>query len=344
MRFWSKFYIGFILIVVASVTTIAQDIHFSQFFANPLTLNPASSGGFKEDWRVMAIHRGQWNKINAGFNTTSIGADMNFKGGVLNQDMIGVSLNLYSDDMAGILGHQVISLAGAYHRTLDGHKKHRISGGIQMAYSQKTYNSDDLIFGDQFGEYNYDPDLVTEENLNFDNIPNFNFNAGLVYSYRISGENHVNFGFATYQIGAPNESLIESDNELSSRYSLELSANFDVTPKLSLRPHLLYMNQSRAKDFNPGLEVQYGLFPDMKLMLGVWYRSQDAVIGLVGLGYKNIEARLSYDQNTSSLGDITGATNLDSGAKVNAWEASIIIKGVLNRAVAKEYTVPCGIF
>ena len=40
----------------------AQDIHFSQFYASPLTLNPAMTGFVNGDCRAGVIYRNQWKR------------------------------------------------------------------------------------------------------------------------------------------------------------------------------------------------------------------------------------------------------------------------------------------
>ena len=46
-----------LFISVGKVT--AQDIHFSQFYMSPLTLNPATAGAYK-DINVTTNYRDQW--------------------------------------------------------------------------------------------------------------------------------------------------------------------------------------------------------------------------------------------------------------------------------------------
>ena len=46
------------------VTIRAQDPAFSQFFASPLTLNPALTGKFSGVVRVAGNYRDQWPQIN----------------------------------------------------------------------------------------------------------------------------------------------------------------------------------------------------------------------------------------------------------------------------------------
>ena len=65
-----------LLLVTASQ---AQDPGFSQFFASPLTLNPALTGKFNGVLRVAGNYRNQWPDINNAFITTTVSID----GGIL---------------------------------------------------------------------------------------------------------------------------------------------------------------------------------------------------------------------------------------------------------------------
>ena len=71
----NRFLITIFLLCTAYVIQ-AQDIHFSQFYASPLTLNPAATGDFKGDWRINNIYRKQWNAISPGYMTNALGFDM----------------------------------------------------------------------------------------------------------------------------------------------------------------------------------------------------------------------------------------------------------------------------
>src|SRR5688572_5091034 len=58
-------------------TSSAQDIHFSQYYFSPLTMNPAYTGKYKGDFRLFGNYRKQWRLINDAYNTFSAGGDMN---------------------------------------------------------------------------------------------------------------------------------------------------------------------------------------------------------------------------------------------------------------------------
>ncbi|HEY8690580.1 MAG TPA: type IX secretion system membrane protein PorP/SprF, partial [Chitinophagaceae bacterium] len=53
----------------------AQDPHFSQFFASPLTLNPALTGKFDGTLRVAGNYRNQWPAFNNVYTTSTLNVD-----------------------------------------------------------------------------------------------------------------------------------------------------------------------------------------------------------------------------------------------------------------------------
>src|ERR1700741_1888562 len=50
---------------------VAQDPIFSQFYASPLTVNPALAGNGNSDWRLIGVHRSQWMASGVDPLTTS---------------------------------------------------------------------------------------------------------------------------------------------------------------------------------------------------------------------------------------------------------------------------------
>ena len=75
----------FLAVVAACMSQLglqAQDIHFSQFFAAPLLINPANTGMSGRDIRVANIYRNQWAKIGIPYETiiTSVDKGINIAG------------------------------------------------------------------------------------------------------------------------------------------------------------------------------------------------------------------------------------------------------------------------
>src|ERR1700748_2299843 len=90
----------FLCILFFSVVK-AQDPHFSQFFASPLTLNPALTGKFDGDVRIAGNYRNQWPTINRAFTTGTVSADFHImKNKISEVDTWGVGIMALTDQSA----------------------------------------------------------------------------------------------------------------------------------------------------------------------------------------------------------------------------------------------------
>src|SRR5687768_3272675 len=104
---------------------MAQDIHFSQYYLSPLSLNPANTGNYKGDYRFFGNYRSQWRDLNNAFNTYSAGGDFNIY--PKNINMSG-GLIFISDKSSGNLIVNKIMPSAAGHVKYAGFKLH---AGIQ---------------------------------------------------------------------------------------------------------------------------------------------------------------------------------------------------------------------
>src|SRR5579863_4050758 len=93
------------LLLILSAAAKAQDPGFSQFFASPLTLNPALTGKFNGVVRVAGNYRNQWPAINNAFITSTASIDGHLLGSRLPEnDTWGIGLMAMTDKTAsGIL-------------------------------------------------------------------------------------------------------------------------------------------------------------------------------------------------------------------------------------------------
>jgi len=89
--------ISFVLI---STPALCQDIHFSQFYFSPLTLNPAQTGFFNGKHRIAANYKSQWKRATGGdpYVTFSGSYDMHIlERSMKAADMAGMGLSAFSD-------------------------------------------------------------------------------------------------------------------------------------------------------------------------------------------------------------------------------------------------------
>src|SRR6187402_2266959 len=111
----------------------AQDPHFSQFFASPLTLNPAFTGKFDGQLRLAANHRDQWPSIPKAYVTTSASLDFSIlKSKIPEGDVFGIGFSGLSDKSAdAALKLNYGSLSMSYHKALDEDGYNTIGAGFQ---------------------------------------------------------------------------------------------------------------------------------------------------------------------------------------------------------------------
>jgi len=63
-----KYIFLFIALLLFQVYSYAQDPHFSQFFASPLTINPANTGNFSGSLRAALNSRTQLPEFNNAYS------------------------------------------------------------------------------------------------------------------------------------------------------------------------------------------------------------------------------------------------------------------------------------
>ena len=89
------------IIVGGNKTTFGQDPIFTQFYANPMYLNPAFAGS-RVCPRVALNYRNEWPNISGNFVTTA--ADYGQKGGVY----FGIKDNCFTDNTKTIKSAHII--------------------------------------------------------------------------------------------------------------------------------------------------------------------------------------------------------------------------------------------
>src|ERR1700722_13239250 len=128
----------------------AQDPGFSQFFASPLTLNPALTGKFNGVLRVAGNYRNQWPDVNNAFITSTVSIDAPiFKDRLPANDTWGLGLMAMSDRTAsGILTSNYMSISTAYHKSLDEDGLQTLGVGFQGTYASLSLDGQRLYFQD----------------------------------------------------------------------------------------------------------------------------------------------------------------------------------------------------
>jgi len=353
-------------IIIGELTAEAQDLHFSQFYNSPLTLNPALTGRMKEDYRAVLNYRNQWRQINSTYATSALSADMNFKPGTSKLvDKIGAGFIVLNDELAsganpgdgtGMFNgvYKNVSFIGslAAHKTLDRRQRHKLSIGLQGGYVQTGLNASGLNFNNQVQNFQIVQTLPTGASLRTTPYGYMDVNAGAFWDFNVNPKLDVYAGISFFNVNNPKEALytaIQDKNKLPNRSVSTIGFSYKLSEKVALLPSFVYQNDAKAVDFIAGSAIGYKMLSsnDKKaftLLGGLYYRMQDAAIAMIGAKFRNYQVGFSYDATTSSLNNVKNDPNIGQKAVVNAFEVSLIYLGFFKRAVPNQTSIPCRFF
>ena len=207
-----KILLGVSAALVLTSSVHAQDAHFTQYFASPLTLNPALTGLVQCDLRVSANYRNQWASVSSNpYTTASLSYDMaTLKGKLNNGSALGIGiLAMYDRAGQGALTNINVGLSVAYHLALGVEKRHTISLGVQGVLVQKSIDFNKLDFEDEFNPNTGVAEYTTGEFTGNTDLNYPDFNAGFMYSGRVSDHATAYAGFSYYHLTQPVETFFE---------------------------------------------------------------------------------------------------------------------------------------
>lgn len=317
--------------VVCLLSAFGQDIHFSQFNASPLTLNPALTGKLECTYRAAVNYRNQWNAIPAPFVTYSAAFDAALLKNKLNGSALGIGVLGFNDRSGdGNLTNTTLGLSLAYHQRIG--EGSQLSAGFQGAFVNKNVDIANLIFPNQIGPGG--PVIGAPNGESFQGGFNYvDLNAGMHWSTVGDGFSFT-LGGAVYHILEPNESFLgATDNNLPRRIVGHGSLSFELGDQFSLSPSGLYMVQAGSSQINAGTSLGYHM-DEASLYFGAWHRyagtNPDAIIALVGLEFSSLLFGFSYDITISE------ASNANNGR--GGFELSLSYNGCVE---AKRKITSC---
>lgn len=328
MRFFNKIFLS--LVLVASLSSVfGQDAHFSQFYANPLYLNPAFAGT-QVCPRFVMNYRNQWPGINNAFNTISASYDKHYDG---IQGGLGFQfMNDYEAD--GALSN--IRAAVSYSYRMEINHKYSLKTGFEAAFDQKSIDPNKLTFNDQIDPRYGFVDFNGAINPTAESFPRTKRNKlDLSVGTLIYGEKYF-AGLAAHHLTEPDEGL-NKVSKLPMKVTFHAGAVFqpsEIIEDLTVSPNLIYQSQGGFNTLNTGVYVNKDI-----LVFGLWYRmslgsNADAMNILLGIKQKTYRIGYSYDLTLSRL-----RTN-----SAGAHELSLAIDFKCKKKKRKFKTISCPVF
>lgn len=273
----------------------AQDAHLSQFYSAPLYLNPAmagTTGGI----RISSSYRLQWPNINGGFQTINYCTDA-----YLSKVRGGIGL-VFQNNISpqGILQNKHIGLIYSQQIKLFGGKI-IIAPALQFSFLQYSLDWSKLSFGDQI-----DPRRGfvwgTQEipgSYPIQKTSMLDFGTGLVlYTSRL------NLGAALHHFTQPGYGFIYG-TMLPMKLTLHGAytfGNISEEKGCSFTSNFLILKQLDFQEYVLGTSFKYN-----RIVAGLAYRVNDALIGYAGFQNRFFKLVYSYDAGVSKLTQTGGA-------------------------------------
>ena len=291
---------------VSSLKLYAQDIQFSQFYANVLYLNPAFTGN-SHATRIIGHQRLQWPGLDAHYITSFVSLDHYF-----NKYRSGLGIYFLNDRQgSNILTSNEVSLLYAYEQPIATNLT--IRAGAKVNYVSRSVNYSVLTFPDQFNNNGYVG--ASSQNIGNDRNQYFDISTGLIlYSNKFWA------GIAYDHMNTPNQSFY--NNEALLPYKLDFTAGYRIDIQKSepekynntqsdiyLTPTVHYKTQGKSDQFDAGVYLLYN-----QTIVGLWYRgipylkdynanfrNNESFIIQAGYKFKALSVCYSYDQTVSRL-------------------------------------------
>jgi type IX secretion system PorP/SprF family membrane protein len=215
----------------------------------------------------------------------------------------------------------------AYHQMVNAGSL--VSLGFNVGWANKQINISNLKFPDQFDGHFFDSHLPTGVFLDKNNINYLDMQVGMNYAYFPTGKVYMNAGFSAMHVNRPRESFFNTqqgvDNRIPVRFTGFLNGSFMPTDQWIINPNAYFSLQAKSYEVVLGANAHYNLSGDGENILigGLYYRYKDAIIPMIGLGYKDYVFTFTYDATTSTLKDFNNTRG--------AFEFSLIKQGAFDR-------------
>lgn len=294
----------------------AQDFHYSQFYHAPHHLNPALTGIFEGDGRLMGNYKSQWTDVPVDYKTFTAAYDRKFlgrsdakgffSGGIaLNYDRAGDSKLTWGD----------VDLNLSY--TFGLSQQFFLTVGGQAGLVSRAFDEDNLRFDNQFNGQIFDENLTSGENFANDSrlFPDFGAGINLRFQakqtsnlvHRNDRRTKIDVGVALFHLFEPEQSFIEdTDVPLERRLSPYAMGTLQIAKPIDLVGNLTFQNQGEYEEFlamgGVRLHLNNKLGRQFNILVGMGMRRneiQDSWWPTVELGLNNIEIALNYDLNVS---------------------------------------------
>lgn len=306
-------YIYIVCLVFCFRVVEAQDPHFSQFFASPLTLNPANTGNFNGEIRVAGNYRDQWPDFGNAYITSTVAIDGSLlKKSIPKADKFSAGFVLLSDQTGnGILKENHLLVSTSYKKSLDASGRQSITIGFQGGMGNYAFDSDKANFEDEISASGFT--IPTSELLLSRDINKlfFDVHTGMLYRLNMNDDNGIYFGGSVYHLAKPNFGFNSNNYTLQHRYNIQGGGFFQLGYLTTLHSSFQFQRQINFRELLVGAAISRLIIDKVntssEIYIGTWFRNGDSFIPYVGIEWNNLRAGFSYDYKYSNKNSNPGS-------------------------------------
>ncbi|MBI3510117.1 MAG: PorP/SprF family type IX secretion system membrane protein [Bacteroidetes bacterium] len=307
----------------------SQDIHFSQFLATPLLINPAQTA-LNNSVRTIANYKNQWAAFGAPYTTYAFSTEFALFHKKDHPNYMGAGLVFYNDkagDSQMGTTEGAMTLSGIIKAGANSH----LAGGMLCGFSQRSINYSKLIWENQYDGMNFNTSLNPNEPTGVTAYHYIDLGAGLAYNYGtqekyISANDgiHINAGISAWHYGLPKYTFYGiGDEKLNTKLIAHGAVEIGIAnSNMILVPHVLLMKQGKLHEEDLGCQIKFILKENSKytgrikaaaIGFGISYRHRDAIIPQFTYENSHYAVGISYDANISKL---RAATSMQGGMEI----------------------------
>jgi type IX secretion system PorP/SprF family membrane protein len=296
-----------ILAIAVGKQLHAQDPHFSQYFASPLTVNPSFTGKNVEDIRIAANARSQWwGSTISPYNTATISIEKRIAANRTGDDQLAIGAILLTDGSNNnILKNNFFGVSAAYNKALSADGVNSLGVGLSVHYANRILDVSKFQFQSQFGSMGFQREIPSNDFIAIQNNSYVDVNAGVNFSHNQSNWGYT-VGVGYFHAGRPTEGVYQNNRyQLDPRTTISINNWYEVgSNKGKLQLNAIGHFQGNTHVYTLGGIYQIPLLGDETLEsvnLGLFHRFGDAFYPYVALQATRWLVGISYDAVSSQV-------------------------------------------
>ncbi|MCP4122499.1 MAG: type IX secretion system membrane protein PorP/SprF [Bacteroidetes bacterium] len=303
-----------LILTIPTLKCVAQDPHFSHIHASPLNNNPAWTGVFNDQFRLITNYRNQWKSPTSNFHTFAISLDARF---VVPSTKLSLNAGVsFLSDRGGDLryGTDQYNFLGAMTLPLDRKGRHFFSLGMQAGFLRHSIDISKI-------------QVIEEEPLiqmlDLDKA-GIDLSAGVGYFLSLAKRKQLYAGVSIYHLNQTDVGVVNDIRiGLYKRYVANAGVIWEFH-RFGMQPSAILYWQGPHRELNMGSYLSFYLkqqkhtgpaqSSEMRLSAGLWMRYYinstydsgfDALIFSTRYEVESLIISFSFDITLSELVEAT---------------------------------------